>query len=254
MAKKWRECTTIPDYEFDPDGKYDGSLYKEDWDEIFNELYQRAETTEEWRYNDWQDPLSTRNARTEYFEKGGEKYIVLKYYDGMYALYEIKDEDEIDEGASKTGRIIEKLELGISVRQAISEAVQVKNKVFEDVAGMTQEEYDKLFGLMNEWTGGSGKNGWVYETKTSNGGKIYVIRITKNPVEDFDEPVDVELSDDVLNGETYFGASDEYLAASGPVSLAGLKSILRDLTSQVEMAQADLNASEGSPEGDIYGY
>ena len=68
MAKKWRECTSIPDYEFDPDGKYDGSLYAEDWDEIFNELYRRAETTEEWRYNDWQDPLSTRNAYTEYFK------------------------------------------------------------------------------------------------------------------------------------------------------------------------------------------
>jgi hypothetical protein len=253
MANKWRECTTIPDYEFDPDGKYDGSLYKEDWDEIFNELYQRAETTEEWRYNDWIDPLSTRNAYTEYFEKGGEKFIVLKYYDGMYALYEIKDENEIDEKASKIGRVIEKIESGVSIRQAISEAVQVKNKVLEDINGMDQESSDKLLALMDDWTGGSGKNGWEYKAKKVSGNS-YAVSLIKNPIAQFDKPVDVEMVKDVLNGEVYYEPADEYLAASGPVSFAGLKSILRDLTSQIEMTDADLNAENGKPDGDIFGY
>ena len=33
MAEKWREMTSIEDYEFDPDGKYDGALYNENWEE-----------------------------------------------------------------------------------------------------------------------------------------------------------------------------------------------------------------------------
>ena len=122
--EKWRECTHIEDYEFDPDGKYDGSLYKEQWDEIFDELYQRAENTEEYLYNDWVEPQSTRNADTEYFKKGGEEYIVLKYFDGMYALYEIDRNHKEEESSAKVGTIIEKLDSGMSVRQAITEAIK----------------------------------------------------------------------------------------------------------------------------------
>lgn len=246
--KKWRECTSIPDYEFDPDGKYDGSLYKEDWAEIFHELYQRAETTEEWRYNDWQDPLSTRNAYTEYFkDKAGNDYIVLKYYDGMYALYEIKDESEIDEKASVSGRVIEKIESGISVRQAIFEAVTGHNKVFEDVAGMDQESNDKLMSLMDQWTHGS--SAWDYESVRSSR-DAYVVRLKKNPVVDLDGKVDLELDGDVLNGEFYYEPSDEYFSALGPVSFAGLKQVLRDILSQVEEAQE----TDAGSDGDIYGY
>lgn len=254
MAKKWRECTTIPDYEFDPDGKYDGSLYKEDWDEIFNELYQRAETTEDWRYNDWIDPLSTRNAYTEYFkDKAGNDYIVLKYYDGMYALYEIKDESEITENVSKTARIIEKIESGVSVRQAIYEASVVKSKVFEDVVGMIQETYDDFIAKLDKWTGGSGKNGWEYETVKNN--DMYSVKITKNPITDFDYPVMIEMSGNIINGEVHYEPTDEYFAASAQVSFSGLKSVLRDLTSQVEMAQADQeNDSDVKDTGNIYGY
>ena len=252
MAKKWRECTSIPDYEFDPDGKYDGSLYAEDWDEIFNELYRRAETTEEWRYNDWQDPLSTRNAYTEYFkDKAGNDYIVLKYYDGMYALYEIKDEDEIDEKASKTGQIIEKIEAGVSIRQAIFEAVKGKNRVFEDVVGMDKESNDELIGLMDKWTGGSGKKGWNYGTVASNNNQTFVIKIDKNPITDFKFPVMIDKEGSVLNGEIYYEPTDEYFAASGPVTFPGLKSILRDITSQVEMAES---AQEDTESENIYGY
>lgn len=248
--KKWRECTTIPDYEFDPDGKYDGSLYKEDWDEIFNELYQRSETTEEWRYNDWQDPISTRNAYTEYFKKGGDDFIVLKYYDGMYALYEIKDESEIDEGASISAKVIEKIESGVSIRRAILESVP-KKKVFEDVAGMDQENFEKLNSLFNKWFGNNSQ--WKFDSQETTNG-IYVIRMQKNPVVDLNGSVTFDCDSNILNGEFYYQGLDEYFSASAPISLAGVKSILRDLQSQVEMADAETAEDEMGSSGNIYGY
>ena len=260
MSEKWREMTSIEDYEFDPDGKYDGSLGSDDWDEIFTELYQRAETTEEYLYNKWIDPVSTRNAYTYKIDRNGEHYIVMKYYDGMYALYEIKDSSEIDEEKrTRTATVIEKITKGVSVRQAILESVLSTNTLFEDVAGMTLEEHDSLMNQLDEWTGGSGKNGWEYHTvKTS--GDIYTINLKKNPVVQLENDgktvsVAIDAENNVLNGEVYCAPADEYLAASGPVSMNGLKSVLRDLLSQWEMALQEIsndNASDSS--GDLYGF
>ena len=254
MAKKWRELTSIEDYEFDPDGKYDGSLSKEQIHDLFTELMQRAETTEEYLDNAWIDPPSTRNAYTFYVENGAD-YVILKYYDGMYALYEIRDEEKIDEARNKSvaACVIEKLDQGVSVRQAIVEAIQGKDGLFEDIVGMTQETSDKLLDFMNEWTGGSGKGGWEYSSKKTDAGDKFTISITKNPVGTFDSPIDLEMNGTILNGETYYEPAGEFLAASGPVTFTGLKSIIRDLTSQVEMAQADQQPKEQG-KGDIYGY
>ena len=251
MAEKWREMTSIEDYEFDPDGKYDGALYNENWEEIFDQLYQRAETTEEYLYNDWIDPVSTRNAMARRMKKSGHEYIVLKYYDGMYVLYEIADSSDLAEETSRTRSVIEKIEQGVSVRQAISEAIKRPMSLFEDVAGMDQDQYDEFLAQLNQWTGGSGKGGWEFTTIKSNGGNTYTISLTKNPIAKFDENVMFDVNDGVLNGEIYFEPTDEYLAASGPVSFTGLKSVLRDLLSQVEMSQADF---EAQPSEDIYGY
>jgi hypothetical protein len=251
MAEKWRELTTIEDYEFDPDGKYDGALYNENWEEIFDQLYQRAETTEEYLYNDWIDPVSTRNAMARRMEKNGHKYIVLKYYDGMYVLYEIADSVDLANEGSRTSQVIAKLDEGVSIRAAILEAVQTPRRVFEDVAGMDQEQYDQFITQLDNWTGGSGKKGWVYDTSKSNNGNTFTVVLKKNPVAKFDGNVILDVNDGVLNGELYYKPTDVFFAASGPVSFAGLKSVIRDLVSQVEMADTDF---ESSSDEDIYGY
>lgn len=261
MAEKWREMTHIEDYEFDPDARYDGSIYSEQWEEIFDQLYQRAETTEEYLDNNWEDPVSTRNAYARRMEKNGNKYIVLKYYDGMYVLYEIKDSSEIDESRSVTAQVIAKLDAGVSVRQAISEATQGKsgaslkevNKLFEDVAGMDEEACNQLIADLDKWTGGSGKGGWEYKTTENNG--TYVVEMKKNPIVDVDGIIKLDLNNKVLNGEVYLKAVDEYVAASGPESFAGLKSVLRDILSQVEMILSDAqDESNADANADIYGY
>ena len=247
--EKWREMTYIEDYEFDPDGKYDGALYAEQWDEIFNDLYQRAETTEEWRDNPWVDPVSTRNAYTGRFNRNGTAYIVLKYYDGPYALYEI-DPDHVDESVNYHRKFVECIDAGISIRQAIVEA----KKVFEDVAGMNREVADKLMADMNSWTGGSGKGGWVYQLIQPSGG-TYVVSVKSNPIHDFKAPVSLDISaGNILNGEVYHPGQDAYLSATGPVSFSGLKSVIRDLVSQWEMSDDTLVSDMEGNSGDIYGY
>ena len=256
--EKWRQMTYIEDYEFDPDGKYDGALTKELWDEIFNELYSRAETTEEYLYNDWVEPESTRNAYTEYFIKNGEKYIVLKYYDGPYALYEIKDASEVTEKRAVAASVIEKITSGVSVRQAILESVSGQKTVFEDVAGMDKEDYDAFIAEFEKWIGTG--NGYDYTTSTTNNGKTYTVILKKNPIVDLEvdgkqAPISIEANNDILNGEVYCEPADEYLSATGPVTYPGFKSVLRDLLSQWEMVMQELsdsNASEDS--GDLYGF
>ena len=253
-GEKWREVTHIEDYEFDPDGKYDGTLYKEDWEEIFQELYQRGETTEEYLYNDWVEPQSTRNARTYFIKKNGVEYIVMKYYDGMYALYEINRNYKQNESKVNVGAIIEKLDAGISIRQAIYEASNVKKPavLLEDVVGMDPAKADDFKALMDKWVGSN--SGWKYEKFTENNGKTYFVRLTKNPIAKLPDAVDLEVTRGVLNGELFYDKAGEFLAASGPVSLAGVKSILRDLLSQVEMADSEAEEDTSSENGDIFGY
>ncbi len=120
--EKWRELTNIEDYEFDPSGEFDKALYAEDWRKIFDNLMQCAETTEEYLYNDWVDPVSTRNADYEYFNQQGKKYIVLKYYDGMYALYEI-DENYVEESVSpdKVSSFLNLVKSGKTISEALND-------------------------------------------------------------------------------------------------------------------------------------
>jgi hypothetical protein len=107
---------------------------------------------------------------------------------------------------------------------------------------------------MDKWTGGSGKNGWKYETFNSNNGQVFVINVSENPITDFEYPVMFDKEGSVLNGEIYYEPTDEYFAASGPVTFPGLKSILRDIMSQVEMAESAQEDAESTENENIYGY
>lgn len=138
------------------------------------------------------------------------------------------------------------IELGMTVRQALQEAIE--QPVIESVGGMDEDNKNKLESLMQDWIGESGHEGWVYSTVATNNHTNFVISVTKNPIAEFAEPVTFEINNDILNGETYHDASDVYLGASGPVTFAGMKSVLRDLKSQVEIADEDIKNAEASEE------
>ena len=162
-------------------------------------------------------------------------------------------EDDLEEQRATT--VIERIDRGMSIRQAIIEAAKPSKPalLLEDVVGMDPQKADDFKALMDKWVGSN--SSWKYDKFTENNGKTFFVRLTKNPIAKLPDAVDFEVTRDVLNGEIFYSKVGEFLAASGPVSLAGVKSILRDLLSQVEMADSEMSSTENASEdGNIYGY